>query len=119
MVLDIKDLTFGYDKSRVLYRDFNLKINRGEVVSVIGESGSGKSTLLELISNNLKPLSGEIKSGKIAWVFQDPYSSFHPTYTILEQIEDVASLDGVEALAKDMDIENRLSYISKTIGSIE
>jgi len=111
LVLDIKDLTFGYDKSRVLYRDFNLKINRGEVVSVIGESGSGKSTLLELIFNNLKPLGGEIKSGKIAWVFQDPYSSFHPTYTILEQIEDVASLDGVEALAKDMDID--LEYLHR------
>ncbi|MEA3384750.1 MAG: ATP-binding cassette domain-containing protein [Campylobacterota bacterium] len=88
-ILDIKSLTFGYSKEKLIYENFSLSLNKGEIVSIVGVSGSGKSTLFELISNNLKPLSGEIKVKKIASIYQDPYSSFHPTYNIIEQIEDV------------------------------
>ncbi|MEA3455826.1 MAG: ATP-binding cassette domain-containing protein [Campylobacterota bacterium] len=100
----IHALEFGYSKSQLLYRDFNLELKRGKVISVVGKSGSGKSTLFELISGNLKPLSGTIEHGRIAWVFQDPYSSFHPSYRILDQISDVASLEGMEAVADEMGI---------------
>lgn len=111
MVLEIKDLSFGYNKKRLIYNNFNMNIKKGEVVSIVGESGSGKSTLLELISDNLKPLDGTIKRGKIAWVFQDPYSSFHPSYTIINQIQDVVeSLDGLDELALDMSIDRELLY---------
>jgi len=110
MVLEIKNLSFGYNKKRLLYNNFNLEINRGEVVSIVGESGSGKSTLFELISNNLKPLNGDIKRGKIAWVFQDPYSSFHQSFTIINQIKDVAPLEGVDKLALEMSIDRELLY---------
>ncbi len=92
----------------MLYDDFGLKLKRGEIISIVGKSGSGKSTLFELISGNLKPLGGTIKSGRIAWVFQDPYSSFHPSYTILDQIGDVASLDGMKELADEMGIAPEL-----------
>ncbi len=105
IVLDIENLSFGYSRDRLLYDDFSLTLNRGEILSIVGESGSGKSTLFELISDNLKPLQGEIKKGKIAWVFQDPYSSFHPSYSIKNQIADVASIEGIESLARDMDID--------------
>jgi len=107
-VLSIDSLDFGYTKDRLLYREFSLELKRGELISIVGKSGSGKSTLFELISNNLKPLRGSISSGKIAWVFQDPYSSFHPSYTIVEQIADVASLDGLDSIIDDIGIEHRL-----------
>jgi peptide/nickel transport system ATP-binding protein len=107
-VLTIHALDFGYTKARLLFQDFNLELKRGEVISVVGKSGSGKSTLFELISGNLKPLNGTIEHGRIAWVFQDPYSSFHPSYKILDQIEDVASLEGMEAVADEMGIELEL-----------
>ncbi len=110
MVLEIRNLSFGYNKKRLLYNNFNLEMKRGEVISIVGESGSGKSTLFELISNNLKPLDGNIKRGKIAWVFQDPYSSFHPSFTIINQIKDVASLDGLNELALEMSITKELLY---------
>jgi len=103
-VLSINSLDFGYTKDRLLYRDFSLELDRGELISIVGKSGSGKSTLFELISGNLKPLKGSISCGKIAWVFQDPYSSFHPSYTIVEQISDVASLDGLESIIDDIAI---------------
>lgn len=107
-VLVIKSLTFGYSREKLLYRDFGLELKRGEVISIVGKSGSGKSTLFELITDNLKPISGTIEKGRVAWVFQDPYSSFHPSYEIRDQIADVASLDGIELLSADMGISEEL-----------
>ncbi len=103
-VLKIEGLSFGYDKDKLLYTDFDLELKRGELVAIAGKSGSGKSTLFELITGNLKPLSGDIKCGKIGWVFQDPYSSFHPSFDIRQQIADVAKLDDIEQLSYQMGI---------------
>jgi peptide/nickel transport system ATP-binding protein len=89
-VLSIENLVFGYKKETLIYNNFNLEIAKGEIKSIVGSSGSGKSTLFELISSNLKPLKGTIKNEKISSIYQDPYSSFHPTYSIIEQIKDVA-----------------------------
>lgn len=89
-VLSIQNLDFGYTKDKLIYKDFNILLNKGEIKAIVGESGSGKTTLFELITSNLKPLKGEIKTLKISSIYQDPYSSFHPTYTILDQIKDVA-----------------------------
>lgn len=88
-VLNINGLTFGYKKEKLIYKDFNLSLKKGEIISIVGASGSGKSTLFELITSNLKPFSGEIQSKKIATIYQDPYSSFHPSYSIYEQLVDV------------------------------
>ncbi|MGV2621458.1 UNVERIFIED_CONTAM: ABC transporter ATP-binding protein [Halobacillus marinus] len=41
-------------------KGIDLKINKGEIVAVIGKSGSGKSTLLNLLSGYIKPLQGDI-----------------------------------------------------------
>ena len=65
-ILTICDVTFGYTKNNLIYKNFNLSLNKGEIISIVGESGSGKSTLFELISDNLRPHSGKIISKKIA-----------------------------------------------------
>ncbi|BCD60415.1 MULTISPECIES: ABC transporter ATP-binding protein [unclassified Nitratiruptor] len=109
-VLEIVNLTFGYTKSKPLFTNFSITVHKGEVVAIVGPSGIGKSTLFELISGFLKPWSGSIQAQKLSTIFQDPYSSFHPTYTIIEQIKDVASLEGLEELAKSMDIEQEILY---------
>lgn len=104
-VLEIKNVTFGYNKKHLLYENFSLTLNRGEIISIVGESGAGKSTLFELIIGEQKPFSGTIKKEKIAQVFQDPYSSFHPSYNILNQIEEVASLSDLKIYLEKLNLE--------------
>jgi peptide/nickel transport system ATP-binding protein len=99
-VLEIENLNFGYNKTNLIYDNFSLTLKKGEVVSIVGESGSGKSTLFELITDNLKPISGTINRKKTATIYQDPYTSFHPTYSIIEQIKDVV---GQQKLYTDLD----------------
>ncbi len=105
VVLSIEHLTFGYTKERLLYEDFSLEVKRGELVSIVGPSGIGKSTLFDLIAGFLKPMEGRIEVGRISQIFQDPYSSFHPSYTIIDQIKDVAYMKNLESIAKELDLE--------------
>ena len=106
MVLEIKKLTFGYKKNNFIFENFDLELKKGELKTIFGKSGSGKTTLFELILGNLKQQSGEIRKSKTAMIFQDPFSSFHPTYTIFEQIKDVVNRD-----FKD-EVDNILSKLS-------
>ncbi len=91
-ILKIDNLNFGYEKNKLIYKDFNLELNKGELISIVGKSGSGKSTLFELICGNLKPLKGSIKAKKISSIYQDPYSSFHPSFSIINQIKDIVKI---------------------------
>ena len=88
-VLDIKNLNFYYKKENPIYKNFSLELSQGELVTIFGKSGSGKTTLFELILGSLKPISGKIEKSNLAMIFQDPYNSFHPTYSIIEQIKDI------------------------------
>lgn len=92
-VLKITNLTFGYDRQKTIYDGFDLTLCRGKVVSIVGQSGSGKSTLFELITKNLKAFDGKIETKKLSSIYQDPYSSFHPSFSIKEQIDDVTRKD--------------------------
>tara|TARA_B100001123_G_scaffold293437_1_gene327064 strand:- start:132 stop:815 length:684 start_codon:yes stop_codon:yes gene_type:complete len=50
----------GANKNIIVLKNINLKINKGEIVSLSGPSGSGKSTLLHIIALLDQPSSGEI-----------------------------------------------------------
>ena len=107
-VLKIEDLTFGYSKESLILENFSLELKKGEVKSIVGASGAGKSTLFELILQNLKPMGGNIEASPCSLVFQDPYSSFHPSYTLLNQISDVASLELLDNYLKLINLEKEL-----------
>lgn len=107
-VLELKNISFGYKKENLLFDDFSLTLKKGEVKAIVGESGAGKSTLFELILNNLKASSGTLESAKLSEVFQDPYSSFHPSYSLLNQIEDVSSLDELDYYLESVNLEYEL-----------
>ena len=104
-VLEIKDLSFGYSKQELLFKNFSITVKQGELKAIVGESGAGKSTLFELILGNLKPHSGSISVMRSSEIFQDPYSSFHPSFSLLQQIKDVAALDNLETLLNKMNLE--------------
>lgn len=104
-VLEVENLSFGYTKDTLLFKDFSISLKKGEVKAIVGASGAGKSTLFELVLKNLKPSSGKITAAKCSQVFQDPYSSFHPSYTLLNQIKDVAPIDELESLLKLINLD--------------
>jgi len=58
--IEIKFLNAYYDKLHVL-KDVEVKVEKGEIVSLIGPSGSGKSSLLKMLVGLLVPQSGEVK----------------------------------------------------------
>jgi peptide/nickel transport system ATP-binding protein len=107
-VLDVKDLSFGYSKKKLLYKEFDLSLHVGEIKSIVGPSGVGKSTLFELILGNLKPLHGVVRCKRVSQVFQDPYSSFHPSYTLIKQIKDVADISGIENYLQSTNLDGSL-----------
>lgn len=107
-LLEVSNLSFGYTKEKMLIQDLSFSLHRGELIAIVGESGAGKSTLFELILDNLTPLKGEIKHKKISQVFQDPYSSFHPSYTLISQIKDVCSLEKLHYFLPKMQLSASL-----------
>ena len=109
-VLRIENLSFGYKKDVLLFNNLSLTLKKGEIKAIVGASGAGKSTLFELIVGNLKPLNGKIVTAKFSEVFQDPYSSFHPSYTLYNQIKDVANIDTLDFYLKKINLDPTLLH---------
>lgn len=107
-ILEIENLSFGYKEDSLLFENFSITLKKGELKAIVGESGVGKSTLFELILNNIKPISGNIRVNSCSQVFQDPYSSFHPSYTLLNQIKDVANIEQIDNYLEIMNLEHSL-----------
>lgn len=101
MFVEIDNLSFRYaQNNREVIRDFNLTIEKGEIIGILGESGCGKSTLLRLIAGLEIPTTGSLSIGKqeifneacflppekrgIGMVFQD-YALF-PHLTVAQNI---------------------------------
>ena len=59
-MLQVRGLTMRYPNGKLALVDFDLSIEAGEVVVVLGGNGSGKTTLLRCISRTLCPTAGEI-----------------------------------------------------------
>lgn len=59
-LLEVKDLSFGYQKGQQTLRDVSFSIGKGEMVSIVGRNGAGKSTLSKLICGFETPDAGEI-----------------------------------------------------------
>lgn len=58
--LSLKNINKSYSEKNKIFSNFNLDIEEGSFVSILGASGSGKSTILNLIAGFIKPDSGQI-----------------------------------------------------------
>ena len=85
--VELKNVSFSYEKSKNILSNVNLKIKAGEMLGIVGRSGAGKSTLVNLISRlydvnegaiyidgvNVKDLSFKSLRGNVAMVSQETY----------------------------------------------
>lgn len=59
-MIEVKNLSFSYEKSAPVLRDISFSLHGGECAAVLGNNGAGKSTLLKCIDRILRPQSGEV-----------------------------------------------------------
>ncbi len=103
-MLELKNIYKNYNPGSVnelcLFNDFNLTIEDGQFVSVVGSNGSGKTSMLNIICGSIDADSGQIivngedithkkdflRQRKIGRVYQDPAKGTCPSMTILENM---------------------------------
>ena len=59
-----ENVYFQYDNNEEVLRNFNLSIQQGETIALVGPTGSGKSTIVNLLCRFYEPTSGVIKFGE-------------------------------------------------------
>lgn len=59
-ILTFENVCFGYKKNEQTLNDLSFKIQKGEMISIVGKNGAGKSTLAKLICGFYKPTKGKI-----------------------------------------------------------
>ncbi|KUP23852.1 ABC transporter ATP-binding protein [Paenibacillus sp. DMB5] len=59
-LLELKEVSFGYDRETAVLDKLSLTVNRGEMLAIAGRNGAGKSTVSKLICGFYKPSSGSI-----------------------------------------------------------
>jgi len=89
VLLDIKDLSFGYTSDTILFKDISFTLKKGEVLGIIGKNGKGKSTLLNTIAKELTALSGIIDyhgTTEVGHFGQTNISHLNPKNNIMDEI---------------------------------
>lgn len=62
-ILELQDIYKAYD-DKVLLKDFNYTLKRGDRIGIIGANGSGKTTLLDIVARRLEPDAGSVETGQ-------------------------------------------------------
>ncbi len=120
MVLEVKDITFGYKKDRPLFDHFQLSVTSEERLGIIAPSGFGKTTLCQIMAGYLRPQAGqvlvdgrEVRAIKgycpVQMIWQHPEKSLNPRLRLREAIAegDRVGAEIIEGLGIERDWFNR------------
>ena len=122
VVFKATDITVGYPQ-KVVFRNANIEIKRGEKVALIGRNGEGKTTLMRVIMRELHPLEGEAKVGHnvhIGYYAQNQEDILDPQETVFGTLDRIAVGD-IRTRLRDIlgaflfkgeDIDKRVSVLS-------
>ena len=89
------DLTVGYPQ-KVVFRNAEIELRRGDKVALVGRNGEGKTTLMRVLMGELSPISGEARIGhnvSIGYFAQNQEDVLDKNLTVLETLESIASGD--------------------------
>ena len=126
-MIELNDIFFAYDNTQVL-KGINLKVEKGEIISIVGASGAGKTTLLHILGTLEKPQKGnylinnnsvfDLDSNKLAkfrnlevgFIFQ-----FHNLLAEFTAFENIC-LPGYISKRKKLDVEKRAMELLEILG---
>ncbi len=84
-MIQIQNLSFGYHRKKLLYKNLTVSIDNGSIYGLLGKNGAGKSTLLKNIIGLLFPVSGSIKVNDFVPKKREP-SFLQTIYFIPEEV---------------------------------
>jgi len=143
MYIDVRNLKKTYTKHTGFLNtkpftvnaldDVSFSVKKGQCLAIVGESGSGKSTLAETVMKLLSPDSGEINfmkqnivnlssdetrifRKKIQMIFQDPFSSLNPKFTIRQILSEPLE---IHMMGDKDEIESKVIEHIKLVGLSE
>ncbi|MEG0137321.1 MAG: ABC transporter ATP-binding protein, partial [Cetobacterium sp.] len=128
VLLELKNISFQYEKKNSILKDVSFKIHKGEMVSIVGKNGAGKSTVSKLICGFYKQTNGQIllnnreitndsikeRADKIGIVMQNPNQMISKTM-IFDEVALGLRFRGI----KEEEIKDRVYDTLKICGLYE
>jgi ATP-binding cassette, subfamily F, member 3 len=99
VVLEMENVSYGYEAGELLLNDLNLVIERGERVALLGPNGAGKSTVMRLATGEINSQAGTVRSGNnVVLAYQDQQlARLDSKKTVLEETMSATGFDAPEA----------------------
>ena len=139
--MEFKNVKFGYDEDKLIIKNFNVKVNPGDKIAIVGPTGAGKTTIVNLLMKFYDIKDGDILIDGIStkeltrknihdlfimvlqdtWVFEGSIKEnirYNKSNVTDKQIEDVCKVVGLHHYIKSLpDGYNTILYDNDTLSS--